>query len=256
MNARLIMLSCLLILATMSACSSSQQPVAVSQTAQPIASNTPPGGSMTPSPASEATATPAPSLSPSPEAVVERADYTRLHTIPDNLKDKVNRELQAATRLEQAFVHNGKTYILLKSPQGDLDVDIVTIDQKGKDIRLEYVLGGTRKARENEVLYALGELNGEYNVSFTVQDFTEQTRQTKYLDQNAALELGKRMDTNSKDLKWSISLAKDMSIEVNNESLTYTFWLITAKYPAGNKMLIYLDAITGRTIMMQETEVN
>jgi hypothetical protein len=76
----------------------------------------------------------------------------------------------------------------------------------------------------------------------------------KYLDMEAAMKEGKRMDPNG-DADWSAEFIENKEIEINNQKQTYSVWEIKAVYhPYGNKMIITIDAVTGKQIMLTEIE--
>lgn len=78
---------------------------------------------------------------------------------------------------------------------------------------------------------------------------------TKYIKEQEALELAKKHD-NNKDIKWESKLAENMEIEINNIKVNQAVWVITATYPAGNKMIVYLDADNGKELVLSEIEAN
>ncbi|RUS41947.1 lipoprotein [Cohnella sp. AR92] len=76
-----------------------------------------------------------------------------------------------------------------------------------------------------------------------------------YITKDKSLEIAKKYERNQ-DVKWETKFEEDKEIEINNKNEKYTVWVVTANYPAGNKMLIYLNAINGQEIVMTEEEAN
>jgi hypothetical protein len=57
-----------------------------------------------------------------------------------------------------------------------------------------------------------------------------------------------------KEVTWSAKFEKNAPIEMNNEVKPYDVWKVTATYPAGNKMIVTLDAKTGDILALGEIE--
>jgi hypothetical protein len=75
----------------------------------------------------------------------------------------------------------------------------------------------------------------------------------KYISQDVALDIAKKLDSKA-DLKWDANMIKDKQVEINNQKKTMTVWDVTAIYPAGNKMIVEIDAVTGKIISQADIE--
>jgi hypothetical protein len=181
------------------------------------------------------------------------ANFRNLFVIPEPIKERVSSQLQAPERVETYFYDSGKTYVLMKSPDGKSEVNVVALHQNGDQVTVDYFIGSSR-TDVSTGFYALGEFDQEVKVVFNSTDFTARAASRTYLDQNQAIEIAKRYDANP-DTKWSARLVEDTKMEVNNADTPYSIWITEAVYPAGNKLIVYLDAVTGREIAMTETEV-
>ncbi len=186
-----------------------------------------------------------------------RADLRNLAAVPESIKEQVQAQLILDEGLETYFYKEGKTFVLLKSPKGNMDVRVTGLSQEtGQKVTIEYIIGGSRKNKVTSVYYSLSELNGEFMVAFKSTDFTEQTISNKYLKEEQALEVAKsHLGSNSQTAKWSARLDEDVAIDNgNNTEDIYTVWIVEALYPAGNKESVYLDAVTGWLLVLAEEE--
>jgi hypothetical protein len=96
----------------------------------------------------------------------------------------------------------------------------------------KYIYDIVAKWSENEVHYVAAFMN-------------------KYVDMETAMKLGKQMDPKTEAV-WSAKLVENKEIEKQ----TYTVWEVTAVYPAGNKMIVTIDAVTGKQLVLGEIEAN
>ncbi|WP_438447812.1 PepSY domain-containing protein [Gorillibacterium sp. sgz5001074] len=72
-----------------------------------------------------------------------------------------------------------------------------------------------------------------------------------YITKETALELGKRMDPDG-DADWSVAFEENYRLEPSQKGRPV--WAVTAVYPAGNKMIVWIDAVTGKQISLTEIE--
>jgi uncharacterized membrane protein YkoI len=84
---------------------------------------------------------------------------------------------------------------------------------------------------------------------------TDITDSGAYISLEEAIEVAKESDNNP-ELKWSAKLIENKEQEIDNKKATLTVWEVTALYPAGNKMVVTLDAGTGKQISLTEIEVS
>ncbi|MFD0693778.1 DUF4309 domain-containing protein [Paenibacillus sp. GCM10027628] len=180
-------------------------------------------------------------------------DIRKLYAVPDQIKDRVEAQLNVQGSVETYFHDNGKTYVLLKSPLGKNDITVVAVNHEGRQITLQYYIGSSKKLENERVQYSLYELNQEVNVAFKSKDFTQQAASQTYLSQNQAFEIAKQFENNPA-AEWNARFAPNMEFNINNLKEIYSVWIVEAVYPAGNKMAVYLDAVTGWQIMMSEQE--
>ncbi|MBD0381807.1 DUF4309 domain-containing protein [Paenibacillus sedimenti] len=183
----------------------------------------------------------------------EHAELRKLYGIPDQIKKRVEAQLNIEEGVETYFHDNGKTYVLLKGPLGQSEITVAALNQEGRQVTIEYYIGSSKKQENKSVQYSLNELNQEVDVVFKAKDFTQQAASKTYLSKDQALEIAKRFENNP-DAIWNVRLIENMDIEINNLKETYTVWVVEASYPAGNKTVFYLDAVTGWQIMMSESE--
>jgi PBP1b-binding outer membrane lipoprotein LpoB len=79
--------------------------------------------------------------------------------------------------------------------------------------------------------------------------------QKNYISEETAINIAKKQDFNApKEVTWSAKFEKNAPIEMNNEVKPYDVWKVTATYPAGNKMIVTLDAKTGDILALGEIE--
>jgi hypothetical protein len=99
----------------------------------------------------------------------------------------------------------------------------------------------------------------EPSVNLTITPLKESTQPAisspaeKYISQDVALDIAKKLDSKA-DIKWDANLIKDKQVEINNQKKTMTVWDLTAKYPAGNKMVVEIDAVTGTILSQADIE--
>ncbi|MDB5053033.1 MAG: hypothetical protein JWM44_1083 [Bacilli bacterium] len=75
----------------------------------------------------------------------------------------------------------------------------------------------------------------------------------KYISQDDALDVAKKLDPNA-DIKWDAKMIENKEVESNNIKKIITVWDVTAIYPAGNKMIVEIDAISGEQVSLTEIE--
>jgi hypothetical protein len=73
-----------------------------------------------------------------------------------------------------------------------------------------------------------------------------------YIDKETALKVAKRLDPNP-DTKWDTKFVENQTIEINNQKEIHSVWVVSTIYPAGNKFIVQVDALTGAEI--SETEI-
>ncbi|WP_135555424.1 PepSY domain-containing protein [Paenibacillus cymbidii] len=71
------------------------------------------------------------------------------------------------------------------------------------------------------------------------------------IGEQEALRIGQKMDS-SGSAEWSVAFTDDYRIDERDEGRPV--WVVTAVYPAGNKMAVYIDAETGRQLALSESE--
>lgn len=71
------------------------------------------------------------------------------------------------------------------------------------------------------------------------------------ISEEEALRIGQKMDPNG-SARWSVAFSDDYRMDGKEEGRPV--WIVTAVYPAGNKMAVYIDAETGRQLAMSESE--
>jgi hypothetical protein len=73
------------------------------------------------------------------------------------------------------------------------------------------------------------------------------------IDESAALQTAKRMDPDS-DVEWRVTFKKSLVLHYNKNRQIYDGWVVEAVYPVGNKMVVYIDARTGKIMVVSEIE--
>jgi hypothetical protein len=125
----------------------------------------------------------------------------------------------------------------------DIEEGLLTVrwfdDSKGKDVG---------------VVFRYGDQNCSESAKQLAQHvLPADTPAKKYISQDAALEIAKKLDPKS-EAKWEIKMIENKEIEINNQKKTVTVWDITATYHFGNQMIVEIDAETGATISVAEIE--
>lgn len=77
------------------------------------------------------------------------------------------------------------------------------------------------------------------------------THQGPYLSEEAALKLGKAMDPEGTAV-WSAEFIAEFLAEESRE--IRPVWAVRAVYPAGNQMVVWIDAVTGKQLGLAEIE--
>jgi hypothetical protein len=77
------------------------------------------------------------------------------------------------------------------------------------------------------------------------------TVKSQQLTKESAMEIAKQMDPNG-NAQWTAEFIGKYQVEPSKE--IRPIWAVTAKYPAGNKMIVYIDAITGKQVGLTEIE--
>jgi hypothetical protein len=74
-----------------------------------------------------------------------------------------------------------------------------------------------------------------------------------YISQDVALDVAKKAYPKA-DIKWDAKMIENKEVESNNMKKKITVWDVTAIYPAGNKMIVEIDASSGEQISLTEIE--
>jgi hypothetical protein len=53
---------------------------------------------------------------------------------------------------------------------------------------------------------------------------------------------------------WSARFVEDYEMELSNEKKLYTLWVVEARFPAENREIYYIEALTGRLLLLSEQE--
>jgi hypothetical protein len=75
------------------------------------------------------------------------------------------------------------------------------------------------------------------------------------LDEATALQTAKKMDPDS-DAVWKVTFKKSLVLHYNRNRQIYDGWVVKATYPAGNKLVVYMDARTGKIMVVSEIEAS
>jgi hypothetical protein len=67
------------------------------------------------------------------------------------------------------------------------------------------------------------------------------------------LAVAQRYDA-SPDLEWTAEYVANFEWNLGHEKLTFNAWIVTATYPSGNRLVVYIDADSGAEIAMSEIE--
>ncbi len=81
----------------------------------------------------------------------------------------------------------------------------------------------------------------------------ETTTGNQYLTKEKILEKAKKLDSTS-NAKWYVNIVENKQVIINNKNEILTIWVVEALYPAGNKMIVEFDAITGQELVLTEIE--
>ncbi|WP_248925914.1 DUF4309 domain-containing protein [Paenibacillus hamazuiensis] len=73
----------------------------------------------------------------------------------------------------------------------------------------------------------------------------------QYLDKEAAIKIAKQMDSVNNP-QWNAEFLRDFQDEISKENRAV--WKVIAVYPAENKMIVFIDAVTGKVLALTETE--
>ncbi|UKS28329.1 hypothetical protein LOZ80_05165 [Paenibacillus sp. HWE-109] len=73
------------------------------------------------------------------------------------------------------------------------------------------------------------------------------------IDEEAALQIAKKLDPDSK-AEWKATFKKSLVLHDNKNRQIYDGWVVEEAYPAGNKMVVYMDARTGKIMVVSEIE--
>lgn len=73
------------------------------------------------------------------------------------------------------------------------------------------------------------------------------------IDEAVALQIAKKMDPNS-EAEWKVRFKKSLVLHYNGNRQIYDGWVVEAVYPAGNKLVVYIDARNGKIMVVSEIE--
>lgn len=73
------------------------------------------------------------------------------------------------------------------------------------------------------------------------------------IDEKTALQIAKETNPDS-EADWTVTFKKGLVLHYNTNRLIYDGWVVEAVYPAGNKMIVYIDARTGKIMVLGEIE--
>jgi hypothetical protein len=73
------------------------------------------------------------------------------------------------------------------------------------------------------------------------------------IDEATALQTAKKMDPFSEAI-WKVTFKKGLVLHYNKNRQIYDGWVVEADYPAGNKLVVYIDARTGKIMVVSEIE--
>jgi uncharacterized membrane protein YkoI len=73
------------------------------------------------------------------------------------------------------------------------------------------------------------------------------------IDEETALQTAKKLDPDS-EAEWKATFKRSLVLHYNKNRQIYDGWIVEAVYPAGNKMVVYMDARTGKIMVVSEIE--
>jgi hypothetical protein len=139
-------------------------------------------------------------------------------------------------------------------------------------INAEKVFTDYRDAFDSDkiaVAYGDGLLEGQHGQSFGVHSYLTYAEAAALavraslrealndmpllVDEGAALETAKKLDPDS-EAEWKTTFKKSLVLHYNKKRQIYDGWIVEAVYPAGSKMVVYIDARTGKIMVVSETE--
>jgi len=78
----------------------------------------------------------------------------------------------------------------------------------------------------------------------------------QYISKEKAIEIAKKYEDHHEDLIWETKFEENREFDINNKKEKYTVWIVTGSYPAGNKMIVYINAKNEQIIVISELEAN
>lgn len=74
------------------------------------------------------------------------------------------------------------------------------------------------------------------------------------ISEKEAINIARQMDQ-TEGLVWTAKFEKNKALDLNNQTEVYDVWTVSAVYPAGNEIVIQINARTGQVISLAEIEV-
>lgn len=139
----------------------------------------------------------------------------------------------------------------VKQTMESVEVTVVTPLQKYPyvyEINMGTIAPQTVKAFET---WRSPEVEAWYHIQSWQGDAWIRDGKSITITKETAMSLAKQMDPNGNAL-WTADLVSEFQVEPSKE--IRPVWKVTAAYHAGNKMIVYIDAVTGKQVALTETE--